>query len=123
VKDDIRVLVLDDSPLVRTILVGMLSSAPEFEVADEARDGEEAIRLATVLRPDVITMDIRMPRLDGLEATRQIMRTTPTPIVVVANSVYETDMNIAFNAVAAGALTVVEKPRGLGATNWLLPSD
>lgn len=107
-KDDIRVLVLDDSPLVRTILVGMLSSAPEFEVADEARDGEEAIRLATVLRPDVITMDIRMPRLDGLEATRQIMRTTPTPIVVVANSVYETDMNIAFNAVAAGALTVVE---------------
>lgn len=112
-KDIIRVLVVDDSPVVRTILVSMLESVPGFDVVGEATDGEEAVRLTASLRPDVITMDIRMPRLNGLEATRQIMRTTPTPIVVVASSVYESDLNIAFNAVEAGALTVVEKPRGV----------
>ena len=117
-KDMIRVLVVDDSPLVRTILVSMLKSVPGFEIVGEARDGEEAVRLTASLRPDVITMDIRMPRINGLEATRQIMRTTPTPIVVVANSVYESDLNIAFNAVEAGALTVVEKPRGLSETDF-----
>ena len=117
-KDMIRVLVVDDSPLVRTILVSMLKSVPGFEIVGEARDGEEAVRLTASLHPDVITMDIRMPRVNGLEATRQIMRTTPTPIVVVANSVYESDLNIAFNAVEAGALTVVEKPRGLSETDF-----
>lgn len=111
-KEQIRVLIVDDSTVVRTILADMLS-VPGFEVVGQARDGDEAVRLTASLRPDVITMDIRMPRLDGLQATRQIMRATPTPIVVVASSVYETDLNIAFNAVEAGALTVVEKPRGL----------
>lgn len=122
-KDIIRVLVVDDSPVVRTILVSMLESAPGFQVVGEAKDGEEAVRLTASLRPDVITMDIRMPRLDGLEATRQIMRTTPTPIVVVASSVYESDLNIAFNAVEAGALTVVEKPRGLSETEFDVVRD
>jgi two-component system chemotaxis response regulator CheB len=117
-KDIIRVLIVDDSQSVRTILVSMLESVPGFEAVGEAKDGEEAVRLTASLRPDVITMDIRMPRMDGLEATRQIMRTTPTPIVVVANRVYESDLNIAFNAVEAGALTVVEKPRGLSEADF-----
>jgi two-component system chemotaxis response regulator CheB len=104
--------------VVRTILISMLKSAPGFDVVGEAKDGEEAVRLTESLRPDVITMDIRMPRVNGLEATRQIMRATPTPIVVVASSVYESDLNIAFNAVEAGALTVVEKPRGLSETDF-----
>jgi two-component system chemotaxis response regulator CheB len=117
-KDIIRVLVVDDSPVVRAILVSMLESVPGFDVVGQAADGEEAVRLTASLRPDVITMDIRMPRMNGLEATRQIMRTTPTPIVVVASSVYESDLNIAFNAVEAGALTVVEKPRGLSEADF-----
>ncbi len=112
-KETINVLVVDDSPTVREALVVMLQTAPDFQVVGQARDGQEAAQLAARLRPDVITMDIRMPRVDGLEATRRIMSTVPTPIVVVANHVYESDLNIAFNAIAAGALTVVEKPQGL----------
>ncbi|CAG0935606.1 Protein-glutamate methylesterase/protein-glutamine glutaminase [Thermoflexales bacterium] len=112
-KDLINVLVVDDSPTVREALVVMLQTAPDFKVVGQARDGQEAALLTARLRPDVITMDIRMPRVDGLEATRRIMSTVPTPIVVVANHVYESDLNIAFNAIAAGALTVVEKPHGL----------
>jgi two-component system chemotaxis response regulator CheB len=112
-KEPIRVLVVDDSRVVREILVSMLETVPGFQVVGQARDGEEAVRLTARLRPDVITMDIRMPRLDGLGAIRQIMSTTPTPIVVVAASVYEQDLNIAFTAIEAGALTVVEKPRGI----------
>ena len=117
-KDTLRVLVVDDSPVVRAILKGMLESEPGLQVVGDAKDGEEAIQLTCQLRPDVVTMDIRMPRVNGLEATRQIMRACPTPIVVVASSVYEADLNIAFNAVEAGALTVVEKPKGLSATDY-----
>ncbi len=112
-KDIIRILIVDDSPLIQRILVNMFEGVPGFRVVGQARDGEEAVQMAARLRPDVITMDIRLPHMDGLEATRRIMSTTPTPIVVVANSIYEADMNIAFNAIAAGALTVVEKSRGL----------
>ncbi len=116
-KENIRVLIVDDSPTVRAILVAMLEDTPGIKVVGQARDGEEAVQLNTTLRPDVITMDIRMPHMNGLEATRQIMTSEPTPIVVVATSIYDSDMRIAFNAVAAGALTVVEKPNGL------LPAD
>jgi two-component system chemotaxis response regulator CheB len=66
------------------------------------------VRLAARLRPDVITMDVRMPRMNGLQATRKIMSTTPRPIVVVADGIHDTDLNTA--AIAAGALAVVEKP-------------
>jgi two-component system chemotaxis response regulator CheB len=112
-KETIRVLIVDDSPLIRSILNAMLEDAGGIQVVGQARDGAEAVSLAASLHPDVITMDIRMPTMNGLEATRQIMSTQPTPIVVLATSIYDTDMNIAFNAVAAGALTVVEKPKGL----------
>lgn len=112
-NDTIRVLVVDDSAVVRQILVSMLETVPGFQVVGQARDGEEAVRMTARLRPNVITMDIRMPRLNGLEAIRQIMSTTPTPIVVVAASIYEPDLEIAFAAIEAGALTVVEKPHGI----------
>ncbi|HEY74466.1 MAG: chemotaxis response regulator protein-glutamate methylesterase [Chloroflexi bacterium] len=113
-KNIIRVLVVEDSPTVQAILVSMLQDTPGFEVVGRAQNGQDAVRLTARLRPDVITMDIRMPRMNGLEATRQIMSTTPTPIVVITSAVYDKDLNVAFNAIAAGALTVVEKPKGLG---------
>jgi two-component system, chemotaxis family, protein-glutamate methylesterase/glutaminase len=117
-KDNIRVLVVDDSPVMRTILVSMLAETPGYQVVGEATDGLEAVHMTAELRPDVVTMDIRMPRLNGLEATRQIMASTPTPIVVVTTSVYEPELNVAFSAVAAGALTVVEKPQGLDPASY-----
>ena len=78
-----RVLVVDDSPVARRLLVHILGSDPELEVIAEAENGDEAVRLATRERPDVIVMDIVMPSMDGLEATRRIMQERPTPIVLV----------------------------------------
>jgi len=118
-KDIIRVLVVDDSLTTREILIGMLSDTAGLHVVGTAQDGLEAVELTAQLRPDVITMDIRMPRLNGLEATRRIMSSTPTPIVVVSSNIYEADLNIAFNAMAVGALTVVEKPHGLDPASYI----
>jgi two-component system chemotaxis response regulator CheB len=108
----VRVLVVDDSPTVRELLVRMLQSDPGIRVIGMARDGEEAVRLTGQLHPDVITMDIRMPRMDGFQATKRIMQSVPTPIVVVSASVESEELKITFNAIRAGALTVVEKPSG-----------
>ncbi len=92
----------------------MLEDTPDIEVVGQAMNGVEAVRMAMRLKPNVITMDIRMPRMDGLEATRRIMTVQPTPIVILSSSVYASDSGNAFNAIEAGALTVIEKPKGLG---------
>ena len=104
--------------MIRTILTTMLSELPDIEVIGHATNGEEAVRMTLRLKPDLLTMDIRMPVMDGLEATRHILRVRPTPIVVVANSVYAADYNIAFNALEIGALTVIEKPHGLASKDY-----
>jgi two-component system chemotaxis response regulator CheB len=104
--------------LIRTVVSTMLSDVPDIKVVGEASDGQEAVRMAMRLKPHVITMDIRMPQMDGLEATRNIMSLCPTPIVVLSSSVYASDYNIAFKAIAAGALTVIEKPHGLGSSDY-----
>ncbi len=114
----IRVLIVDDSPLIRTILAEMLKDAKDIQVIGQAEDGMEGLRMVARLTPDVITMDIRMPRMDGLDTIRQIMQKWPIPIVVVANGIYDSDYNISFKAIEAGALTVVEKPRGLTTSDY-----
>ncbi len=76
----IRILVVDDSATARTLLVSILAADPAIQVVGEASDGLEAIALTQKLRPDLVTMDLHMPRLDGLEATKEIMITAPTPI-------------------------------------------
>jgi len=113
-KRPIRVLVAEDSAVVARVLVDVLTSDPEIEVVGIARDGSEAITLTKSLTPDLITMDVRMPKVDGLVATRKIMEETPTPIVIVSASVNVQDMNITFEALRAGALDIIEKPRGVG---------
>ncbi|MFL7791863.1 MAG: chemotaxis-specific protein-glutamate methyltransferase CheB [Anaerolineae bacterium] len=106
----IRAIVVDDSPTAQKLLVTILQEAEGIEVVGIGKDGEDAVRLAKRLRPDVVTMDVRMPKMDGLEATRRIMHETPTPIVIVTADLMQADMNLTFEALRAGALTVVGKP-------------
>ncbi len=106
----IRAIVVDDSPTAQKLLVTILQKAEGIQVVGVGADGEEAVRLTKRLRPDVVTMDVRMPKMDGLEATRRIMRGTPTPIVVVTADLMQADMNLTFEALRAGALTAVGKP-------------
>lgn len=106
----IRVLVAEDSPTVRALLVAILQDDPEVEVVGQARDGREAIRLAVELRPDLITMDVNMPLLDGLEATKEIMVLAPAPILIVSSRVNPSEIDLSLSAVRAGALMVVQTP-------------
>lgn len=106
----IRVLVIDDSPTARDLLTALYSSEPDMEVVGSGGNGDEAMRLAHRLRPDIISMDVIMPHMDGLEATRRIMRESPTPIVIVTASLMQSDIDITFEALKAGALAAVRKP-------------
>lgn len=110
----LRVVVAEDSPTVRRHLQTMIASDARFELAGVAVDGEEAVEMALRLRPDVMTMDLQMPRLDGIAATQRIMAERPCPIVVIASA----DNNDGFRALAAGALDIVHKPRGLDASEY-----
>jgi two-component system, chemotaxis family, protein-glutamate methylesterase/glutaminase len=104
-----RVLIAEDSPTMRRHLANVINNVPGLRVIGEARDGNEALALVGELKPDVVSMDIRMPVMDGLEATRRIMNQHPTPVVVVSGLV-EQDIDLSFQALQAGALAVVEKP-------------
>ena len=97
----VRVVVADDHPVVRAGLEGMLSAQPEFEVVGQAADGNEAVRLASRLKPDVVLMDLRMPELDGVAATKEIKEHHPEVHVLVLTT-YDSDADI-LRAVEAGA--------------------
>ena len=99
---NIRLLICDDHPVVRLGLRGMLESQSDFEVVAEAADGEKAVTLARHHRPDVILMDLRMPKMDGVEATRQI-RSESSDARVLILTTYETDADV-LRVVEAGAL-------------------
>ncbi len=99
----IRVLVVDDSTLVRQTLCAILSADPEIEVIGEARNGKEGYEKALALRPDVITMDISMPVMDGIQATEHIMEEVPTPIVIVSSR----EVKVIVKALALGAMDFV----------------
>lgn len=110
----IKVLIVEDSPVVRTLLMHILGSDPGIRVIGLAHDGEEAVEAVSHHRPDVITMDIHMPRMNGLEATRRIMETSPTPIVIVSGSENTWEVVTTFDAVDAGALAMLRRPAGIG---------
>lgn len=108
--DPIRVLIVEDSTVARELLVALFQSTPGFQVVGAARSGVEAIKLAKRLKPSVITMDVFMPEMDGFEATRHIMSVAPCPIVVISGGVDADEGKLSFDAIQAGALTVLRKP-------------
>jgi two-component system, chemotaxis family, protein-glutamate methylesterase/glutaminase len=107
----IKVLVVDDSAVVREALSHILCSDPEITVIGRAKDGEEALKFVRENRPDVVTMDIEMPRMGGFEATRRIMERDPVPVVIITASWDANDVQNTWKAVESGALAVLEKPR------------
>ncbi|HEY0073547.1 MAG TPA: response regulator, partial [Abditibacteriaceae bacterium] len=100
----IRVLVVDDSPIMRELLAHILNSDPDLQVVGFAKDGEEALVAIDRLAPDVVTMDIEMPRLDGYETTRRIMASRPVPVVIVSSRVQPEEVATAFHTAQSGAL-------------------
>ena len=111
---EIRVMVVEDSRVAREWLVHVLESSPGISVVGTASDGEEAIKNAMRIRPDVITMDVHMPKMGGLDATRRIMEIYPIPIIIVSGSADPEDVKTTFNAMESGALAFVPRPPGLG---------
>ena len=109
----IRILIVDDSALTRRVIRELLSSDPLLQVVGEARDGREAIELAARLQPNIITMDVHMPHMDGLQATEEIMAYYPTPILVLTSAVSGENGALSFQLLNAGALEVLEKPKNL----------
>jgi two-component system chemotaxis response regulator CheB len=105
----VRVLIVDDSTFMRKVLETILISDPQLQVIGHAKDGREAITLAESLKPDVITMDINMPHMDGLQATAQIMTATPRPIVVVSSESKDGAAST-LKALELGAIEFVAKP-------------
>jgi two-component system chemotaxis response regulator CheB len=110
-RSPIRVLVVDDSGVMRRAITRILESEPDLQVVGTAKDGAEAVELAVRLRPDVITMDVNMPRVDGLRAVQIIMGRQPIPIVIVSGYAQAGGV-VQERALAYGAVHVVEKPTG-----------
>jgi two-component system, chemotaxis family, protein-glutamate methylesterase/glutaminase len=104
-----RVLIVDDSAFMRKVLENIIKSDESLEVVGQAKDGREAVTLAESLKPDVITMDINMPHVDGLQATAQIMTTNPRPIVIVSSESRE-GADSTLKALELGAIDFVPKP-------------
>jgi two-component system, chemotaxis family, protein-glutamate methylesterase/glutaminase len=112
-RSPIRVLIVDDSQVVRDFMTYILSSDPAIKVIGTVGSGEEAVQMVREKRPDIVTMDINMPKMDGFEATRLIMEATPTPIVIVSASWDPRELEKTFRAMEAGALAAVKKPVGV----------
>ena len=104
-----RILIIDDSSFVHKVLDKVLKSEEDIEIVGHAFDGAQGVRLHKELDPDVVVMDVEMPILDGLEATRQIMGEAPKPVVIFSSAGRHVS-NLAFKALGSGAVDIVEKP-------------
>src|SRR5882672_4898695 len=109
----VRVLVVEDSRTVRGRLCEVLAADPGLEVVGEAEDGRRAIELCAAIRPDVMTLDMMLPVMSGLAATEYIMAHCPTPILIVSSSTNRGELFKTYEALAAGAVDVLEKPSGV----------
>ncbi len=107
----IKVLVVDDSLLMQKVLTDLLQSDPQMSVIGTARDGEEALQKIPILHPDVVTLDIEMPRMNGLTAVRRIMETNPVPVVMIS-ALTQREAQLTLKALEFGAVDYVPKPQG-----------
>jgi two-component system chemotaxis response regulator CheB len=110
----IRVLIVDDSLTTRKFLKHIIESDSELEFAGEAKNGEDAVRLANTANPDVIIMDIQMPGMNGYAATRAIMENFPVPIIIHSTLVAPEQTENIFKSMKAGAVAISQKPPGIG---------
>lgn len=110
----IRVLIVEDSPVAQQLLAHILGSDPAIEVVGAVAGGRAALELMERLKPDVITMDVNMPEMDGFEVTRRIMESRPVPVVIISASFEPDEVATTFRAIEAGAVAVIGKPRGAG---------
>lgn len=117
----IRVLIVDDSAYVRKVVRQMLSRSPFVEVVGAARDGEDALEMVEQLQPDVITLDLNMPRLGGLEFLRRQMARRPVPVVLL--SAASESGELVLQALDAGAVDVVRKPTALASERVMEVAD
>ena len=106
----IRAVIIDDSLAVKELLISILQNSGDILVVGTGTSGEDAVRLVERLHPDIVTMDLRIPDSDGLKAIRKIMRECPTPIVIITSFIKQSVMDLTFQALQAGALTVISKP-------------
>lgn len=114
----IRVVVAEDSAAVRALIVEILSSAGDITVVGEATTGAEVVHQTERLHPDVVTMDIHMPEMDGLAATELIMQTAPAPIVIVSSAVQQRDLEMTMRALQVGAVAAIPKPEHPAAASF-----
>lgn len=107
----IKVLVVDDSAFMRVLVSDMLNAGPGIEVVGVAKNGEEGVEKANTLSPDVITMDVEMPKMNGIEAVEHIMAEKPTPVVMLS-ALTKKNVDVTLEALAKGAFDFVTKPSG-----------
>src|ERR1700724_2462761 len=114
----IRVLIVEDSKVIREFLEHIIGNDPRMEIVGAVESAEQALLILDRASPDVISMDIRLPGMNGLEATQRIMTEKPTPIVVVSAADVCQDLQISIKALQAGALAVLEKPAGISSADY-----
>lgn len=112
VERRLRVLIAEDSAVSRVLLAAIVGGDPGFEVVAMAKTGREAVEMTERLRPDVVLMDAHMPEMSGAEATRRILQAAPTPVVMISASIAQGEAELSFEALEAGALTLLAKPVG-----------
>lgn len=111
-------MIVEDSLVVSEFLRHIIDQDPRLHVVAVARSGEEALDALPTFHPDVISLDIRLPGMNGFEVTKRVMSSYPTPIVVVSSDVEDDELKISMNALRAGALAVVQKPVGLSHADY-----
>lgn len=122
-QSEVRVLIVDDSVVVREILKQMLESDPDIRIVGMAADGGQAVELTALLKPDLVTMDLMMPGMDGMEATERIMAYHPTPVLFFSSFFDQAGTYSRLDALAAGALDIVEKPTLTPDQRWEAIAD